>query len=136
MTCHMFSYMALKFHPALSRAIKWSFCDKFLNDRDPLFFSSIFSIETDSRYTFRYYFLLQVPKVMAPRQGKIFFRYVSSVLWDALLENFTKFAYLFGYKTGLSYDVAVNRMTTRVITLWRVYVTSLTTSMSTMWFLR
>ena len=41
----------------------------------------------------------------------------------------------------LSYDVAVircikschnNRMTTRVITLWRVYVTSLTTSVSTM----
>ena len=44
----------------------------------------------------------------------------------------------------LSYDVAViqwitschkNRMTTRVITLWRVDVTSLTTSMSTMCFL-
>ena len=43
----------------------------------------------------------------------------------------------------LSYDVAViqwiaschkNRMTTRVITLWRVDVTSLTTSMSTMRF--
>ena len=45
----------------------------------------------------------------------------------------------------LSYDVAViqwitschrNRMATRVITLWRVYVTSLTTSVSTMHFLR
>ena len=44
----------------------------------------------------------------------------------------------------MSYDVAViqritschkNRMTTRVITLWRVYVTSLTASMSTMRFL-
>ena len=44
----------------------------------------------------------------------------------------------------LSYDVAViqwimschkNRMTTHVITLWRVHVTSLTTSMSTMCFL-
>ena len=44
----------------------------------------------------------------------------------------------------LSYDVAViqwitschkNHMTTRVITLWRVDVTSLTTSMSTMCFL-
>ena len=43
--------------------------------------------------------------------------------------------------TFLSHDVAViqwitswnkNRMTTRVITLWRVYVTSLTTSVSTM----
>ena len=38
MNCHMFRYMALKFHPALSRAINWSFCDKFLNDRDPLIF--------------------------------------------------------------------------------------------------
>ena len=44
----------------------------------------------------------------------------------------------------LSYDVAVtrwitlchkNRMTTRVITLWRVFVTSLTTFVSTMRFL-
>ena len=44
----------------------------------------------------------------------------------------------------LSYDVAViqwitschkNRMTTRVITLWREYVTSLTTSVSTVRFL-
>ena len=43
----------------------------------------------------------------------------------------------------LSYDVAViqwitschkNRMTARVITLWRVYVTSMTTSVSTMRF--
>ena len=47
-------------------------------------------------------------------------------------------------KTVLSYDVAViqwitscykNRMTTRVITLWRVDVTSLTTCTSTMRFL-
>ena len=46
-------------------------------------------------------------------------------------------------KISLSYDVAViqwitscqkNHMTTRVITLWRVHVTSLTTSMSTMLF--
>ena len=46
--------------------------------------------------------------------------------------------------TDLSHDVAViqwitschkNRMTTRVITLWRVHVTSLTTSVSTMRFL-
>ena len=46
-------------------------------------------------------------------------------------------------KTFLSYGVAViqwimschkNRMTTRVITLWRVYVTSLTTSVATMRF--
>ena len=46
--------------------------------------------------------------------------------------------------TNLSYDVAViqwitschkNRMTTCVITLWRVDVTSLTTSVSTMRFL-
>ena len=45
---------------------------------------------------------------------------------------------------NLSYDVAViqwitschkNRMTTCVITLWRVYVTSLTTSVSAMRFL-
>ena len=45
---------------------------------------------------------------------------------------------------NLSYDVAViqwktschkNRMTTRVITLWRIHVTSLTTSVSTMRFL-
>ena len=44
-------------------------------------------------------------------------------------------------KSYLSYDVAVipwitlchkNRMTTRVITLWRAHVTSLTTSVSTM----
>ena len=48
------------------------------------------------------------------------------------------------YDNILSYDVAViqwkaschkNRMTTRGITLWRVYVTSLTTSVSTMHFL-
>ena len=48
------------------------------------------------------------------------------------------------YITFLSYDVAViqwitschkNRIITRVITLWRVYVTSLTTSVSTMRFL-
>ena len=47
-------------------------------------------------------------------------------------------------KNTLSYDDAViewitsghkNRMTTRVITLWRVYVPSLTTSVSTMSFL-
>ena len=46
-------------------------------------------------------------------------------------------------KRNLSYDVAViqwimschkNRMTRRVITLWRVDVTSLTTSVSTMHF--
>ena len=46
--------------------------------------------------------------------------------------------------TELPYDVAViqwitschkNRMTTRVITLWRLHVTSLTRSMSTMRFL-
>ena len=48
------------------------------------------------------------------------------------------------HKWHLAYDVAViqwitschkNRMTTRVITLWRIDVTSLTTSMSTMRFL-
>ena len=47
------------------------------------------------------------------------------------------------HKINLSYDVAViqwitscnkNHMTTRVITLWRVNVTSLTTSVSTMRF--
>ena len=46
--------------------------------------------------------------------------------------------------TKLSYDVAViqwinschkNRMTTRVVTLWRVHVTSVTTSVSKMRFL-
>ena len=48
------------------------------------------------------------------------------------------------FKSNLSYDVAVtqwiklchkNRMSTRVITLWRVHVTSLATSVSTMRFL-
>ena len=48
------------------------------------------------------------------------------------------------FEFQISYDVAVvqwitpchkNRTTTRVITLWRVYVTSLTTSVSTMRFL-
>ena len=48
------------------------------------------------------------------------------------------------FKTQLSYGVAVfqwltsshkNRMTTRVITVWRVHVTSLTMSLSTMRFL-
>ena len=49
-----------------------------------------------------------------------------------------------GWDFLLSYDVAViqwitscheNRMTTRVITLWRVHVTSLTTSVSTILFI-
>ena len=49
-----------------------------------------------------------------------------------------------GMSVVLSYDVAINqsitsclrnRMTTRVITLWRVSVTSLTTSMSTRRFI-
>ena len=71
---------------------------------------------------------------------KLRHKIISEILYHSDSSVFMLY-YIFGQKLHLSYDVVVfqwitschkNRMTTRVITLLREYVTSLTTSVTTM----
>ena len=73
---------------------------------------------------------------MIPHTVDSYYFYSTDIFYDFTARYKIKMFIIHVSRRCYSVDnVVINRMTTRVITLWRVYVTRLTTSLSTMCFL-
>ena len=64
--------------------------------------------KTNSKYSFRYSNIVEIPRVKTTTYGKNSFKYTAAVLWNDQQDGFEKWQILTNLKTFYDYEMAMN----------------------------